>query len=146
MMNLAAAQALLEAYNCSEQPASVPTVTEETAAPDQQMQLRQALQIVVQACDRQIFGVCADSLAAGVESLASYLQALDQPTDLKFEPLAGPVYLKFNPSTGRCYRDVYTGHHRGVLVSCQSDFEQGVNGTYGHLPLDLFSDSLTAKS
>ncbi|MDP5017066.1 MAG: DUF1824 family protein, partial [Dolichospermum sp.] len=29
-------------------------------------------------------------------------------------------------------------HHRGVLVSCQSYQEGGVNEMYGHLPLDLF--------
>ncbi|MBW4553916.1 MAG: DUF1824 family protein [Aphanocapsa sp. GSE-SYN-MK-11-07L] len=137
MLNLATAQALLEAYNCSEPP--------QIATPEEQMQLQQALQVVVKESDRQIFGVCADSLTDGLEGLASYLQALDQQADLQFDPLAGPVYLKFNPSTGRCYRDAYTGPHRGVLVSCQSDFEQGVNDTYGHLPLDLFSASLTAK-
>ncbi len=138
MMNLATAQALLEAYDCSAPPA--------VATLDEQMQLQQALEIVVQNSDRQIFGVCASTLAAGVAGLASYLQALGQTTDLQFEPLVGPVYLKFNPSTGRCYRDAYTGPHRGILVSCQSDFEQGVNGTYGHLPLDLFGNALTAKA
>ncbi len=137
-MNLATAQALLETYNCLE-PVELATL-------EQQTQLRQALQTVVEKCDRQIFGVCANSLTAGVTALDSYLQALGQKAALEFEPLDGPVYLKFNPSTGRCYRDVYTGPHRGVLVSCQSDFEDGINGTYGHLPLDLFRDSLTPKS
>jgi hypothetical protein len=37
-----------------------------------------------------------------------------------------------------CYLDSYAGHHRGVLVSCQSYQEGGVNEMYGHLPLDLF--------
>jgi Domain of unknown function (DUF1824) len=145
-MNLAAAQALLEAYNCLEPVTFGSAVPEEIATADQQVELRQALQTVVEKCDRQIFGVCADTLTAGVTALESYLQALGQRADLQFDPLAGPIYLKFNPSTGRCYRDAYTGPHRGVLVSCQSDFEDGVNGTYGHLPLDLFSDSLSVKS
>ncbi|NES92001.1 DUF1824 family protein, partial [Okeania sp. SIO2B9] len=33
----------------------------------------------------------------------------------------------------------YIGEYRGVLVSCQSAEDTGINGTYGHLPLDLFT-------
>ncbi|MEK9512282.1 MULTISPECIES: DUF1824 family protein [Limnospira] len=33
----------------------------------------------------------------------------------------------------------YLEKYRGVLVSCQSSEENGVNGTYGHFPLDLFA-------
>ena len=50
----------------------------------------------------------------------------------------GPVYIKLNGKNGLCYLDSYSGHHRGVLVSCQSYQEGGINEMYGHLPLDLF--------
>ena len=37
------------------------------------------------------------------------------------------------------YLDDYIGKYRGVLVSCQSEDDKIV-GTYGHFPLDLFSN------
>jgi hypothetical protein len=50
-----------------------------------------------------------------------------------------PIYLKFNPQTGLCYASSYEGSHRGVLLSVQSELAEGINATYGHLPLDLFT-------
>lgn len=131
-LSLTTAQALLEQYNCQ--------TPQPLLSPAEQTQFRQALCQVAAECDRLIFGVCADQLAEGKAALSSYLLALGQKsTELHFEPLEGPVYLKFNPGTGLCYSDSYTGSHRGVLVSCQSDLQGGINATYGHLPLDLFS-------
>jgi hypothetical protein len=70
--------------------------------------------------------------------MKTYSRALgyQPPTDLP-QP-EGPVYIKLNGKNGLCYLDSYSGHHRGVLVSCQSYQEGGVNEMYGHLPLDLF--------
>jgi Domain of unknown function (DUF1824) len=131
-MSLDTAETLLQQCNCLQPSAILDS--------DQKTQLRQALSQVAAECDRIILGVCAEHLAEGKTALMQYLTALGQAiADLDFEPVAGPVYLKFNPETGRCYSDGYTGIHRGVLVSCQSDLEQGINGTYGHLPLDLFA-------
>lgn len=132
-LSLQDAHQRLAEYSCIEHEAGV--------APGDKRSLRQALLQVKAASDRQIFGVCADTLEEAKTALFSYLRGLDLPTmELKFEPGEGAVYLKFNPSTGRCYQDGYTGSHRGVLVSCQSDFADGINATYGHLPLDLFID------
>jgi Domain of unknown function (DUF1824) len=101
-------------------------------------QLREALAIVAQHCDYQIFGVCADDAETAIRSLASYTAALgcDRPPTL--DAIAGPVYIKYNPKINLCYINAYEGKERGVLVSCQSAYDTGIRDLYGHLPLDLF--------
>lgn len=103
---------------------------------------RNALLTLVAGSDYQTLGVCADTLSGAIAALNQYLQALGhqqqvQPTELP--PIAEPVYLKYNTRKAAWYADGYPGSYRGVLVTCQSDFEDGVVGTYGHLPLDLFA-------
>jgi len=100
-----------------------------------------ALKAVAQKSEFQIFGVCAGNLSEGVTALKDYTQALgyDLPQDLAFDPVEGAAYIKFNPKSGLIYADSYSGDHRGVLVSCQSAHDDGLNEMYGHLPLDLFS-------
>lgn len=111
----------------------------ETISPEQRDRIRQALLTVAQHSDYQIFGVCADSLDQGKAALQQYTNALGYAPELNFPPIEGSVYLKFNPKSGLCYADSYTGEHRGVLVSYQSADEDGVNEMFGHLPLDLFA-------
>lgn len=103
--------------------------------------VQQALHQVREHSDYQIFGICADSTTVAIAALHSYLAALDYAERPTTEAIAGPVYLKFNPQTGRCHLDTYTGDHRGVLVSCQSADDGDVQETFGHLPLDLFTVS-----
>lgn len=134
---LDAAKACLAEYTCLDS-RSLTTSTDQLA-------LQQALLLVGAASDRQLFGVCADSLAQGMEALCSYLQALEYEPEKYadtyiLEPIDGPVFIKCNPERSKCYRESYTGHHRGVLVSCQSDLEDGLNETYGHLPLNLWDE------
>ncbi|NJL36942.1 MAG: DUF1824 family protein [Leptolyngbyaceae cyanobacterium SM1_4_3] len=100
--------------------------------------VREALLTVVQLSDYQILGICADTLAEGRQALEAYSAVLGYKPELKQGAIAGAVYIKFNPKSGLCYAESYTGEHRGVLVSCQSAYESGVNEMYGHLPLDLF--------
>lgn len=102
------------------------------------LHIRQALLVVAHHSDYQLFGVCADSLEQGHTALECYAKALGYEPQLDFSPIAGAVYLKFNPKSGLCYSDDYRGDRRGVLVSCQSAAIDGLNETYGHLPLDLF--------
>jgi hypothetical protein len=145
---LATAQACLAEYTCLDSRASglagvvLPDDLPEVAPLDAN-QLRQAVVVVAAASDRQILGICADSLGQGIEALRDYLQALNYAEDHadmdKLEPIQGPVFIKCNPSRGKCYRETYTGQYRGVLISYQSDLEEGVNETYGHLPLDLWA-------
>jgi hypothetical protein len=102
--------------------------------------VRQAVLLVREHSDYQIFGICADSQEQAIAALHSYLQALDYPEQPQLiGTIDGPVYLKFNPKTGRSHLDTYIGEHRGVLLSCQSAYDGDVNETFGHLPLDLWT-------
>jgi hypothetical protein len=100
--------------------------------------IRQALLAMARLSDYQILGICADTAESGLLAMKTYSLALgyEPPSDLP--ALEGPVYIKLNGKNGLCYLDSYAGHHRGVLVSCQSYTQNGVNELYGHLPLDLF--------
>ncbi len=101
--------------------------------------LRTALLTVAQHSDYQILGVCADSITQAEIALKQYAAALGYTVQLSLPKFAGPAYLKFNPKSGLCYADAYPGEHRGVLVSCQSAYADGLNEMYGHLPLNLFA-------
>lgn len=101
--------------------------------------IRAAVSQVVDLSDYQIFGICAETARAGIQALSSYANAIgyDVPEIPEQE---GSVYIKFNPRMGRLQIEPYVGKHRGVLISCQSAYDQGVNETFGHLPLDLFEN------
>ena len=102
--------------------------------------IRQAILLLTSKSDYQNLGVCADSAAQGFLSLETYLQALGYESTLDQADTTssvGAVYIKFNTQKETYYLDSYMGKYRGVLVSCQSSDEL-INGTYGHLPLDLF--------
>lgn len=130
-MKLEAAQTLLRQFICIER------------VPVDQMPSPEAIRLALrQVCDRsdyQIFGICTDTATEAISTLHQYLAALGYSARPQPDAIAGSVYLKFNPNTQRCHLDVYTGTHRGVLVSCQSADDEDVNETYGHLPLNLFS-------
>jgi len=130
-LTISDAQALLEPFNCIE---SQPVVSD-----SEKEKLRQALRILAEQSDYQIFGICADTATQGLSALKTYAQALGYQPNLDLTPIEGAVYIKYNGNSGLCYIDSYTGEHRGVLVSCQSSFEGGINEMYGHLPLNLFA-------
>jgi hypothetical protein len=103
--------------------------------------IRQALLLLTSLSDYQNFGICADTAAQGFLALETYLKALGYEATLDqadITSFVGPVYIKFNTQRRSSYLDSYIGKYRGVLVSCQSSQEESINGTYGHLPLDLF--------
>jgi hypothetical protein len=105
-------------------------------------QLREALVSLSALADYQIFGICADTTAQAALVLASYLKVLDQELpipEVEVESLETTgIYLKFNPRTGRCHADPYTGVERGVIISFHSPEFGEINDTYGGLPLDLY--------
>ena len=102
--------------------------------------MQQALLVMAEETDYQMLGICADALAQGQQALESYAKALGYDTSqVSLAPIEGAVYIKFNSKSGGCYADSYIGQHRGVLVSCQSAYEGGPSGMFGHLPLDLFT-------
>lgn len=127
-LTVEAAQKILREFNCIEN---------KTVSDAEKDLIRQALLLVSKVSDYQILGICAETATAGLSALASYTKALNYQPNLDLPPVAGAVYIKFNPKTGLCYLDAYSGQYRGVLVSCQSAYGS-VNEMYGHLPLDLF--------
>lgn len=131
--SLESAQTLLRQFTCRELDATLPDLDLPKDA------VQQALLTVTQHSDNQIFGICADSVEQAQAALSSYLRAIGEDVP-EIPARSGTVYVKYNPATRRCYSDAYTGDHRGVLVSCQSAFDDGVNETFGHLPLDLFRE------
>lgn len=111
--------------------------TERSSEPLDYAAIREAVLIVADLSDYQILGICAETAEEGLKALSSYLGALkyDVPETRSID---GVIYIKFNPLTGRSHIEPYTGEHRGVLISCQSAYDDGVNETFGHLPIDLF--------
>jgi hypothetical protein len=104
-------------------------------------EIRQALLLLVDHSDYQILGICADSLPEALTTLSTYLTKLGYNIDIdsnRINPIKGAVYLKFNGRNQSYYASAYLEKYRGVLISYQSSDEAGVNGTYGHFPLDLF--------
>lgn len=126
-MTRSEAETILRQFICNE-----PTQPLDYAA------IREAVLVVTNLSDYQIFGICAETAAAGIQALSQYLTALDYEDAPEIRSIAGGIYMKFNPKTGRSHIEPYTGEHRGVLISCQSAYDDGVNETFGHLPIDLF--------
>lgn len=124
------AQALLRQFICID------------SIPPEQMPakhtIQQALLLMRDESDYQMLGICADTAEQAIATLRSYLKALGLEELPQPDAIAGVVYLKYNPKSGLCYLKPYEGHHRGVLISCQSADDGDVNETFGHLPLDLF--------
>ncbi|NJN38559.1 MAG: DUF1824 family protein [Acaryochloridaceae cyanobacterium CSU_3_4] len=108
-------------------------------APAAREAVKAALLTLAEAADYQMFGILADGFDQGMATLQAYAQAFgyELPT-YEQEPVAGSVYIKFNPNLGSYYISSYTQEHRGVLVSYQSAINETINQTYGHFPLDLF--------
>lgn len=106
--------------------------------PSEKELVRQALILFTKLSDYQILGICADTATEGLLAMRTYSHALGYEVPIDLPVVEGPVYIKLNGKNGLCYLDSYAGHHRGVLVSCQSYEEGGINEMYGHLPLDLF--------
>lgn len=136
-MSLSQAHQVLKQFDCALSSTS-------SSSSVSQQEVQTALQVVAQHSEFQILGICADSTTEGILALRAYANALgytlsDLPDSL--QTVQGPVYIKFNPKAQLLYADGYSGQHRGVLVSCQSAYDDGLNDMYGHLPLTLFEQS-----
>lgn len=111
--------------------------------PEEKAIVQAAILLLVNLSDYQMLGICAGSTTEALSALESYLGALGYKTtlinDSNFSSIEGSVYLKFNGIKESYHLESYIGEYRGVLVSCQSAEDTGINGTYGHLPLDLFT-------
>ncbi len=98
----------------------------------------EALTLVLDGSEYQLIGVCADNYTEGALALQQYLTAFGYEIQPTFTDPGQPIYIKYNSKTEACYSKPYDGYHRGVIVSCQSSYDDDVNETFGHLPLDLF--------
>jgi hypothetical protein len=104
--------------------------------------LRQAIKLITSLSEYENIGICADNYQQGFLALSSYLKALGYEANLNLDSLPkgeDSVYIKFNTQKMNYYLDSYTGTYRGVLISCQGE-DDSIVGTYGHFPLDLFSN------
>ena len=112
-----------------------------TLSADQRQAICADLLWLNEMSEYQTLGICADSMAAAAAALKRYVAALSQPVNLDLPEQAGAVYLKFNTLKNAWYLDGYSGESRGVLVTYHTSEPEldGVNGTYGPFPLDLFS-------
>ncbi|MEH2070558.1 MAG: DUF1824 family protein [Nostoc sp.] len=106
--------------------------------PSEKAVIRDALILLASLADYKILGICADTAEEGILAMKTYSLSFGYQPPSNLPTPEGPVYIKLNGKNGLCYLDSYPGHHRGVLVSCQSFDEDGINEMYGHLPLDLF--------
>ncbi|OCQ96345.1 hypothetical protein BCD67_25490 [Oscillatoriales cyanobacterium USR001] len=134
MLTVEEAQKIIETFTCLDMRIMPSNLERE--------QLRKALLLLANSSDYQMLGICASSIEEGFLALEAYLKALGYEANLDYttKSVDGSVYIKFNTLKGSYYVDSYNGTFRGVLVSCQSSIEGGINGTYGHLPLDLFAN------
>jgi hypothetical protein len=134
-LNLEEALKILKEYSCVQIKNPESVVDKE--------QLKQALILIISLSESENFGICADDAQEGLAALFDYLKATGYETNVdraSASEIEGGVYIKFNTQKMSYYLDSYTGNYRGVLVSCQSENDTIV-GTYGHFPLDLFSNS-----
>lgn len=129
-ITLQEAKKILNKFNCID---IAPTLK-----PSEKTVVREALVFMANLCDYQILGICADTAEEGMLAMKTYSHAFGYEPPSNLPTIEGPVYIKLNGKNGLCYLDSYSGHHRGVLVSCQSYLLSGINEMYGHLPLDLF--------
>ncbi|GAA6619382.1 DUF1824 family protein [Scytonema sp. NUACC26] len=129
-LSIQEAKKILTKFNCVDIAPNIKSSEKEA--------VREALILFTSLSDYQILGICADTAEEGMLAMKTYSHAFgyEAPSDLPM--MDGPVYIKLNGKNGLCYLDSYSGHHRGVLVSCQSYSQGGVNEMFGHLPLDLF--------
>ena len=125
------AKKILNKFNCIDIPPFI--------KPSEKAMIGDALLLLASLSDYQILGICADTAEEGMLAMKTYSLALGYEPPSNLPIIEGPVYIKLNGKNGLCYLDSYSGHHRGVLVSCQSYSQGGVNELYGHLPLDLFA-------
>ncbi len=133
IMNQSEALNLLKQFSCLE--------TKQVTSLAEKQQLAEAVIFISSLSDSQNLGICADNTAVALQTLKSYLTANGYEYNINFEeniPEDQPVYIKFNTERMSSIISTYFGEYRGVLITIFADYNQKIEGTYGHLPLDLF--------
>lgn len=141
--DVAAAIAFLHKFMASEQnlesDQSMKTSGKSLQGSTQKDEIYHALTIVLNESEYQNLGICAENHAEGLLALQQYLAAFGEEIQPSCADPGKPLYIKYNGKTQGCYSEPYDGIHRGVIVSCHSSYDDGVNETFGHFPLDLFA-------
>lgn len=93
-----------------------------------------------------LLGIVASDVRYAIRSLRDYCNALNIPFVApvprgmspvpKVPAIVGPVYIRYNSSTGQCTITTYSGRDRGVLVQFGSI-------QVGHLPLGLLDEDMS---
>lgn len=107
----------------------------------EKQELITALLSIVNLSDDQNLGICANNQQEAFNTLTDYLTALNCQFEIKNQGNINenePVYLKFSTERKSYTIENYTGEYRGVLITIFADQNQEIEGTYGHLPLNLF--------
>lgn len=126
---------ILKQYSCLE--------TKEINSPEDKEDLQKALMLIVKLSDRQNIGICADNQTQALIALTNYLNTFgyqfNQSSFNLDKDTEKPVYIKFNTLKESFFIDDYEGNYRGVLITIFSENIEQIIGTYGYLPLNLFS-------
>ncbi|MBE9143687.1 DUF1824 family protein [Planktothrix mougeotii] len=128
------AEALLKDFICND---VISPISEAENA-----KIQQALLLLNRESEYLMIGICADSKEQALTALTDYLKAFQYSINVEenaLDTVEGAVYLKFNGRHQTFYISPYLEKYRGVLISFQSTEEDGINGVYGHFPLDLFA-------
>lgn len=93
-----------------------------------------------------LLGILASDVRYAIRSLRDYCNALNIPFVApvprgmspvpKVPAIVGPVYIRYNSSTGQCTITTYSGRDRGVLVQFGSI-------QVGHFPLGLLDEDMS---
>jgi len=132
--NLNQALEILKKYSCVE-----PKTPDSDA---EKQQLSQAVKLIANQADSINIGICAANLREGFDALNSYLKGLEYPVTFEMSATQSkidPVYIKFNGEKMSHVVSEYSGGYRGVLITVFAYTNEQIMGTYGHLPLNLFS-------
>ncbi len=108
----------------------------------EKQQLSQGVKLIADQADSINIGICASNLQEGFDTLNTYLKGLDYPVSFEMsatQSKTNPVYIKFNGEKMFHTVSQYSGEYRGVLITIFAYTNEEIMGTYGHLPLDLFS-------
>ncbi|HEY9826391.1 MAG TPA: DUF1824 family protein, partial [Stenomitos sp.] len=99
-LSTAEAQAILAPFNC--------LVPQSLESPAQKAAVQQAVLHLTSVTDTQMLGILADTWAQGIQALHAYAKALNLTVPSELVECEGPVYIKFNPRSHRCYASPYS--------------------------------------
>lgn len=132
------AEQILAEQTLTERSSSKDLAIASPALPPTYTEICAALAVVLEDSSYQILGICAPDFSSAQRSLMQYLAALGYDDQPAFSQRTGPCYIKYNTKNRKGYVEPYSDPQYGVLIACQSSYDDGVNETFGYFPLDFF--------